>query len=71
MSLGRSIRDYSQMSGHASFRSLKKDQDHPFWLDRGPGSEYPVKGTVTEIEVPGTGIFPLYAICLSYVCPVC
>jgi hypothetical protein len=38
--------------------SKEENQEPPSWVDT--STEVPLQGTVTEIEVPGSGIFPLY-----------
>jgi hypothetical protein len=39
-------------------RSKEENQEPPSWVDT--STDIPLQGTVTEIEVPGSGIFPLY-----------
>jgi hypothetical protein len=52
---------YSDKTRNAAPRSDRTKKDRPSWLDTGPGSDITVRGTVTEIDVPGSGTFPLYA----------
>ena len=55
-------RQYSSRTSNTPSRSSQRDQVQLSWLDADKGSEFQVLGTVTEIEVPKAGIFPLYAI---------
>jgi hypothetical protein len=45
--------------------SKQADQNQPSWLERHPNAEVPLEGSVTEIDVPGSGSFPLYIFLFS------
>ena len=61
----RHKRYYGKAGSQASL-SVGSDSYQPSWLDVGPGSKVTLEGSVTEIDVPGSGKFPLYGVAYCY-----
>ncbi|KAF7505914.1 hypothetical protein GJ744_012449 [Endocarpon pusillum] len=64
-----SKKKYSTKSGNRLRRSAPPDHEQPSLLQTGPKSDYPLEGSVTEIEVPGSGTFPFSNLWLRDNCP--
>lgn len=69
LSLGN--RTQSSTTSEQPSRSDETVQERPDWPDQGPGSEHPVQGAVTAIDVPGSGTFTLYGPMLSLIFAIC